>query len=71
MPFDPEMKNLTESLIGRYVTDKMGNRGKIISATLRPGVKCEVSIRFEDGMCVLNTQFDPQTWYDNSRTYTN
>jgi hypothetical protein len=66
--FDDRDKTLRESLVGRSIVDLSGDRGKIISAEpTRVGAGCEVSVRFENNWCILDTRFDAQTWYDNSK----
>jgi len=63
-----EDKILLESLLNRQYTDPIGARGWIISAepTLDEN-RCEVSVRFEDKYCLLETKFSAQKWFDMTR----
>lgn len=57
-----------EELKNRQYIDMLGSRGWILSA--RPIIrtsKCEVSIRYTDSSCLLNTQYTAQEWMNKTK----
>ena len=65
---DNAAKDLLESLLNRQYTDLTGSKGWIISAnSTYDENKCEVSVRFEDGSCLLETRFSAQKWFDMTK----
>ena len=58
-------KNNENDLIGRTINDVNGVEGVIISAISRKQT-LEVSVRFKDGINILDTRFTFQEWLDNS-----